>query len=163
MLLFSKNDKPRRMNTPGDRLSAYRESVPKVTKECLECKQVFETKFGTFCSATCKSKHNKELKRQEKLKDLVCYFCGGPITEKRKTKFCCEDHQKDFFEAKRAGRKIKIKVNSKTTIFTDKYDKIPEIIANYKVMMEDYTRYTGGGGSSSQVNVGGRFVSGDMW
>jgi hypothetical protein len=151
------------MSDPGKRLAAYRESVPTVTKECLQCKKPFETKFGTFCSSTCKSKHHKEQKRLEKLKELVCYFCGGPITEKRKTKFCCEEHKEDFFEAKRAGRKIAIKINPKTTVFTDKYDKIPEIIASYKTMAEDYANGVGGGFSIAPTNIGGRYISGDIW
>lgn len=151
------------MGDPSDRLAAYRESVPKVVKECLECKSSFETRFGTFCSSTCKSKHHKEKKRLEKLKDLVCYFCGGPITEKRKKKFCCEEHKNDFFEAKRSGRKIALKVNEKTTIFTNKYDKIPEILANYKVVIEDLSNGSGGGFSQGPIKIGGSYISGDMF
>ena len=150
------------MKNPSDVLAAYRESVPKVSKECLECKSSFETRFGTFCSSTCKSKHHKEKKRLEKIKDLICHFCGGAITEKRKTKFCCEEHKNKFFEAKRYGKKIALKINEKTTIFTDKYDRIPEILANYKVAIEDMTNGSGGGFSSGPVRVGGAYINGDM-
>jgi hypothetical protein len=150
------------MGNPSDVLDAYRESVPKTVKECIECKASFETKIGTFCSSTCKSKHHKEKKRLEKIKELVCHFCGGAITEKRKTKFCCKEHKNKFFEAKRTGKKIAIKVNEKTTIFTDKYDRIPEILANYKVAAEDMTKGGGGGFSAGPVKIGGAYITGDI-
>ena len=70
-----------------------------------------------------------------KAKGLVCFYCAGPITEKKKIKFCCDEHGDLFENAKRAGRKIAIKINDKTTIYTDKYDRIPEVAAKQRAII----------------------------
>lgn len=121
-------------------LDRYRESVPTVIKKCKNCDKEFETKFGTFCSTPCKGAFYKETKRLEKCKDYVCYFCGGPVTEKKKVKFCCDEHAVSFESYKRSGRKISIKINDKTTIFTNKYDKIPEVVAKMRDVLNDVKR-----------------------
>jgi hypothetical protein len=91
----------------------------------------------------------------------VCHFCGIDIKDEKKIKFCCEEHGRSFSRAKKANKKIKIKVDNKTTIFTDKYDKISDIILKYRNMMDDYTRYAPGG-PSSLVKIGSNHMSGDM-
>ena len=86
-----------------------------------------------------KTKHWKETTRleKEKVANLVCYYCGGLVDEKKKTKFCCSQHAVLFKNAKRVGRKIGIKINDKTTIYTNKYDCIPEVIAKQKQFIEN--------------------------
>lgn len=112
-------------------LEAYRESVHSVVKPCAYCETPFETKFAMYCSVQCKNKACRDKKNENRIKDLVCFFCGGSVP-KRFTKFCCANHKMLFYIEKKGNRPIKIQINPKLLIETRKYDNIPEVIARYK-------------------------------
>lgn len=121
------------MNNPSKilPLQRYRESVHSVVKPCAHCQTPFETKFGMYCSDRCCDRAGRARKLALRLKDLICWYCAGPIP-KRATKFCCEDHKIRFHHAKDRGKPINIKIDSKTIISTKKYDTIPEVVKSYK-------------------------------
>lgn len=114
------------------RLHAYRDSIPTVKKNCAHCNSEFETKFGIYCSAICKTKAHREKKKAEARKDYICYYCGSQITAPSFYKFCNEDHGRKFQTAKDRGKPILLKINNKTTIQTKKYDSIPEVVRSWQ-------------------------------
>jgi hypothetical protein len=74
--------------------------------------------------------------------EKICFYCGTLLLDEKKVKFCCNEHRAFFENAKRAGRKISIKINDKTTIFTDKYDIIPTVVAKQKEFINSPVRFT---------------------
>ena len=119
---------------PGDsriiHLNKYRDSVHSVVKPCAHCQTNFETKFGMYCSTLCRNRAHRKKKQVERLKDLVCFFCGCQVTN-RQSKFCSTDHKNSFHKANNANKAIKIRLDHKTIIETKKYDSIPEVIKMY--------------------------------
>lgn len=156
-----------------NKLKVYRDSLPTITKNCECCGTGFETKADPanpkptdrkYCSANCKSNAHREAKRKEKTKDQICYFCGCHFDTKRKTKFCSEDHKVLFHNAVKAKRKITIVIDAKTKIITDKYDRIPQIVAKLKAYMKSDKAgppgYTPGAGPATYQ---GKMISADMY
>lgn len=64
-----------------------------------------------------------------------CHFCGNKAEEGKI--FCTDEHEKDFASYKATGKKLSIKVDAKTTIFTTKYDRVGEIVERLKQHIND--------------------------
>jgi predicted nucleic acid-binding Zn ribbon protein len=109
--------------------------------QCQNCGKKY-TRAGNFCSDVCRNISLEKRVNEEVSNRSFCHYCGrkSPNGEK----FCSDIHREDFEEARAEGRKISIRVNEKTIIQTDKYDKIPEMIAKYTFISRDVTRGTGG-------------------
>lgn len=113
-------------------LDDYRASIHSVVKPCAYCTTPFETKFGMYCSPLCKSRAHRAKEKAERIKDLICFYCGTAVKDDRKTKFCCEDHKNKYHKAKDRGKPLQIRIDAKTVVYTKKYDSVPEVIRQYK-------------------------------
>jgi hypothetical protein len=122
-------------------LHKWHASLPVQTKTCAHCDKEFDNKYpnAKYCSRLCKL--NAFKKRERDKKHYVCLFCGQMIecshksSGGHKTKFCSNKHKSRFHKAKRAGRKLKIRINDKITIETDKHDRVRDIILKYKKLV----------------------------
>jgi hypothetical protein len=100
---------------------------------CLNCNTALNTKNlrALYCSSRCKTAAYRI--RIDKTKTPVfCWFCGTEFKIKSRFKFCCNEHRRKFFKRKESNKPIILTIDSKTKIETRRYDKIPEIIQQWK-------------------------------
>jgi len=118
--------------------AAYRERLNELKPPMANCKcgqELISKKSGAmYCSNKCKTAAYRE--RLDELKPpTICWFCGIEFKIKRHTKFCSEIHKMKFYKRKEMNKPISLVIDSKTRIETRKYDKIPEVIQQWKERM----------------------------
>ena len=107
--------------------------------KCQNCDQELISKnpLTLYCSNKCKTAAYRE--RLDRLKPpTVCWFCGTEFKIKDRTKFCCDKHKEKFYKRKEMNKPIVLTIDSKTKIETMKYDRIPEILQQWKERRKEF-------------------------
>ena len=118
---------------------------------CIVCNIEHERR-GIYCSKKCGDKAYRDRKRvivvdavakpkesinrskkvsilkEKRAKSKWCNYCGKSIEDTDRLKFCSDEHSQNFLDAIDSGKSLRIKIDHRTTIITDKYNKIQEII-----------------------------------
>jgi len=81
---------------------------------------------------TVKYKHPDGLEKKR-----ICLYCTTEYRSNKREKFCCDEHQVAFASAVKKKQYILVKINSKLTVRTKKYDRILQILEKYKSHSED--------------------------
>lgn len=107
--------------------------------KCQQCELEFFSKSprSLYCSGRCKvAAHRAKL--HELKPHSLCWFCGTEFKIKDRTKFCCDKHKQKFYKNKELNKPIVLTIDSKTKIETRKYDKIPEVLQQWKERRKDF-------------------------
>lgn len=117
---------------------------------CIQCGQE-HNKRGVYCSKKCTDKAYRDRKAgkanalpilhtkpKEKIVVNVpketgpklkwCNFCGATLNESSMLQFCNKEHQLGYYEAISIGGTLKLRIDSRTTIETKKYERVQELI-----------------------------------
>ena len=117
---------------------------------CIQCGQEHE-KRGAYCSKKCTDKAYRDRKAgkanalpilhtkpKEKIVVNVpketgpklkwCNFCGATLNESSMLQFCNKEHQLGYYEAISIGGTLKLRIDSRTTIETKKYERVQQLI-----------------------------------
>jgi ribosomal protein L24E len=122
-------------------------SAPKTDKPCEHCNAIYNgIALMKYCSKSCKKKawrkiHGAEenikrnIIRKEKKPIAYCNYCAGIINIKNGVRFCSKEHNARFFSRKRYNKSVPLQITPKVLIWTNKYDKIQDIISKYREHM----------------------------
>ncbi len=117
---------------------------------CIQCGQE-HNKRGVYCSKKCTDKAYRDRKAgkanalpilhtkpKEKIVVNVpketgpklkwCNFCGATLNESSMLQFCNKEHQLGYYETISIGGTLKLRIDSRTTIETKKYERVQELI-----------------------------------
>jgi hypothetical protein len=122
--------------------------VPQI---CRLCNTSFIPSKATskifFCSTEHKKEHYRinrrgkytiKYKHPDGLEEKrICLYCTTEYRSNKRAKFCCDEHQMAFASAVKKKQHILVKINSKLTVRTKKYDRILQILEKYKSHSED--------------------------
>ena len=117
---------------------------------CIQCGEKHD-KRGAYCSKKCTDKAYRDRKsgkanalpiidRTPKKKIVVnvpketgpklkwCNFCGASLNESTMLQFCNGEHQRSYYETISLEGTLKLRIDSRTTIETKKYDRVQQLI-----------------------------------
>lgn len=108
-------------------------------KKCNNCETEFFTKNprSLYCSSKCKASAYR-LKLNELKPPKLCWFCGTYFEIKERKKFCCDEHKQKFYKRKEFNKPIILTIDSKTKVETRKYDRIPEVLQQWREIRKDF-------------------------